>query len=82
MTMGKYVRKADPVDAVKLDTSTGDIVIGPATVTAGSWLLKHEDGTFTTGDDAWFAAEYEAAPAEDAPPVDPPPDPAAVPGTV
>lgn len=87
--MGKYVLRADDVDAVKLDASTGDIAIGDdVTVTAGAWLLKHTDGSFTTADDATFAAKYEAAPPtegavpDDAPPDAAPPDPTGAPVAV
>lgn len=83
MSMGKYVRKADPVDAAKIDAGTGDITVSDTvTVAAGDWLLHHEDGSFSTADDATFTAEYEAAPVENAPPADPPPDPAAGPVAV
>lgn len=78
--MSFYVRKPvdqTPVMAVKLDPSTGDIVIGPVTATAGNWLVAAVDGTLTAVDDATFTASYEPVlapvPAEVPAPVEDPP---------
>lgn len=73
--MAKYQKRADPVDAVKLDSDFP--VADGVTVSGGQWLVKHADGTFTAEDDASFTAEYEPAP--EAPPA-PEVDPSVVPG--
>ncbi len=52
-----------PVQAVKLDPSTGDVTINGTTFTAGNWLVVASDGTLSAMDDAAFTAAYELAPA-------------------
>lgn len=74
LTMAKYQRKADLVDAVKLDSDFP--VTDSVTVSSGEWLMKHADGTFTSVDDATFTAEYEPAPEAASAPQ---PDPSVVP---
>lgn len=70
LTMAKYQKRPDPVDAVKLDTDFP--VTDSLTVSNGEWLLKHADGSFTSVDDATFSVEWEAAPeVEPTPEVDP-----------
>lgn len=57
-----YVRKANSVQAVKLDPGTGDITLSGVTVHAGNYLTVDETGTVAEVDAATFDAEYEPTP--------------------